>query len=320
MKLVPGTYFDEMDDPDFKLPVWTFIEMNLKALHKDEAFLVDLFGVTKQEFSNWKKDNRNIPIAKIAVLCGLFGITIDQFYDRDFNDDLQYEDLYGLSEYKNIDNCKQLSYSKLSYLFRVLPEAECTVQCFSLGRFPKGFFVENNDPYSVSSPEDFSYIQMGYIYGSDVEYYCQALDLDVLYDDKSGKKTQIRSITFSELKEISKILKSDWGEDSHKHITVDHSGRYEKLLMLSENHSFLKDYLRENLKEYTGRYEYMNGLLELWISLRQENPSYDVRGLMAKTLLASGATLLKSGKVDKDRLIQLCRDLFESDIENGKEN
>ena len=287
MKIIPGKYLDKYFDKKegFVLPYWDFIEMNLKVLGIEEKELINLFGITKPALESWKKDKRNIRIDKIAVLCELFGITLDQFYDRDFNTEYQLDEFYGLSMYSKRDGYKDLNISHLRYLFDKLNEA-----AFHIDYFPLGYILfDDGDKYYID-PEE-------------VSYYCKTLQLNVKYDTKDGITKSVETITYDELCDLSNILRDDWGDESYKHITTTPSSKYNELLMLSENYDFLKEYITEN-------HDLKNELLELWLKLKKDDFSFDEKSLMAKTLLINGAML-----EDGNKTLQLCKYIFECDMQ-----
>ena len=290
MKLVPGQYLnDDLSIPrDFKLEQGDFITLNLRALNLNENELADLFNVTKIALNHWINNTRKISMDKIAVLCNLFGITIDQYYDRDFNNDFHYEDFYGLSLYKNENNFKELSHHHLLYLFEKLNETCGLIECFV-----RGYVLLDGD-YEI------------YVDCDELSYYCQTLDIDVVYTTKTEKIIK-KSIKYDELLYIDKILKDNWGENAYKYIYATPNEKYKRLVMLSENHSFLKDYITKN--------DNKDDLLKLWIEMKKENNNYDKKYMMIKTLLANNA------KLDNEKdMLKLCLYIFENEInyEGGK--
>lgn len=298
MKLVPGKFLDDnLQAPEnFVLPIWDFIEMNLNALKIDEQELVYLFDVSKQALENWKNESRNMTIDKIAVLCEMFGITLDQFVDRDTNDDFQLDDFIGLSRFKNVEDCKKLKFKDLYNLFDSLNEATFYFEYFALGYIP--FDKSPDDPPNVD--EDF---YRHYVSADFVEYYCQTLDINVKYDTKEGKEIFVESVTYDELCKITDIISKDWGDKSFEHITATPNKKYKVMMMKSENHKYLK----HHIKDLYDRYK--NELLEIWKELKEEDDSYDKNSMMAKILITSGARLGTN-----EEMQELCMNIFKSDI------
>ena len=297
MKLIPVEYFEESEN--CILPQWVFIKMNLDVLKMKEDELINLFGVSKTALYHWK-NGKNISINKIAVLCELFGITIDQYYERDFNDDYGYDDMLGLSKYKNLSNCKQFTYNDLNYLFNKLEEFKHYVTFFALEYIP----VNRNENSTQNADKDF---YRYYIDSDEVDYFCKTLDMNVTYDRKDGDTKKLKSITYKELCEIADELRRDWGDDSYTHISATPSDKYKKVVMLSENTKFLEEYITKN--------NCKNELLQLWCKLKNKNASYDYNSLMAKMLITSGAML------DNAHLtLDLCKKIFERDIKSVEVN
>ena len=299
MKIIPGENLNENFEAQkgFVPRQWDFIKMNLNALKMKEDELVSLFDVSKTALDHWKKDG-NISIDKIAVLCELFGISIDQYYERDFNDDHELDDFLGLSKYKDLSNCKQYTYEDLYWLFDKLNEFMFYTNFFALGYIPLD--KDENDPEDVD--ENF---YRHYIDPDEVDYFCQTLDMNVSYDTKDGKSKNINSVTYKELRKVADELKKDWGDDSFNHISATPSAKYKKIVMLSENIKFLKEYIFKN--------DCKDELLKLWCDLKQEDDSYDVDSLMAKTLISNGAILN-----DIKTTFNLCCKIFENDLKGGK--
>lgn len=297
MRLIPYKYIDKNFQTldNFILPQWEFVEMNLKAVKMKEEDLIGLFDISKTAIQHWKKGG-NISIDKIAVLCELFGITIDQYFDRDFNDEHEFDDFYGLSKYRDLSNCKNYSYQELNWLFDKLNEFMFYIEYFALGYIP----LEKNECDPPNVDEDF---YKHYIDSTEVDYYCQTLEMNVSYDTKDGKTKKIESITYKELRLIAAELKSDWGDDSFNHIHATPHDKYKKILMLSENTRFLRNYIEKNPCK--------DELLKLWVSLKQKDESYDKNSLMSKVLISNGAML-----DDVESTFNLCNQIFKSDIKN----
>ena len=284
-------------DGDFDDPRWEFIEINLCALGLDESFLVDLFDITKTAIKHWKTGQTSIGIDKIPVLCELFGITVDQYYDGDSNNELHYNDFYHLSCFKDATSFTQFNFMALSTLFDCLNQATMEIECFPLGYIP---VIEEN------GEESEEYFDL-----DDVEYFCQVLDINISYDTADGKHYEVESIKFDELCSISEVVKADWGQLSYKHIHAEYSKKYLRILLLSENDTFLRCFASDN--EYEAN-EIKYELLELWTSLKKEMPEYDSNYMMAKTLLFCGATYLSEDGPDEKRTLQLCKEIIRHDI------
>lgn len=293
------------DTSFFESTEWDYIRFNLDAIHVKEADLRDLFDVTSTTIDNWKKGS--IPLEKVPVLCELFGITMDQYYNREYNTDVMYEYEDNLLKYRSTGDYKSFSFDDLRYMFERLAKASYYIE-----HFPTGFITEYWEQLHEELTE--------YVDPGQIEYFCRLLELNVSFEMKPGIKEKVCSVDYKTLSEICSQLKTVWGEDANSHLTVDYGDHYERILMLSENHEYLNYRLNECFSEPASKQEYMNKLLHLWASLRAENPAYDKKNLMAKTLLALGASFTFSGKVDTDKTMQLCRDLFKADTSESKEN
>lgn len=299
MKIIPGKCLNENFEilKDCVLSQWDFIEMNLNAIKMKENELISLFDVSKTALEHWKKGG-NLSIDKIAVLCELFGISIDQYFERDFNDDYELDDFLGLSKYKDLSNCKQYTYNDLYWLFDKLKEFMFYTKFFALGYIPLD--KDENDPEDAD--EDF---YKHHIDPNEVDYFCQTLDMNVSYETKDGKTKIINSITYKELCKVADELEKDWGYDSFNHISATPSANYKKVVMQSENIKFLKEYISKN--------DCKDELLKLWCDLKREDDSYDVDSLMAKTLISNGAILK-----NVESTLKLCNKIFENDIKKWR--
>lgn len=295
MKIIPGKYFNEhlVAPKGFVLPQWDFIEMNLNALKMKEDELVSLFDVSKTALDHWKNGG-NISIDKVAVLCELFGVSLDQYYERDFNDDHELDDFLGLSQFKYLSNYKNYTYNDLNYLFYRLNDFAFYAEFFALGYIPLD--KSENDPENVD--EDF---YKHHINPNMVDYFCQTLDMNISYDIKDGNIKKIEHITYKELCNVADELRKDWGDESFNHISASPSEKYKRVVMLSENIKFLKEYISKN--------DCKDELIKMWCDLKQENESYDECSLMAKTLISNGAILN-----DIETTFQLCNNIFKNDI------
>ena len=124
MKLIPGKYIKNDNDgnligpgEDFILPLWDYIEMNLQNLNISEKDLIELFDITPSALSNWKNGSKQISQDKLVILASMFGVTIDEFLEREINDDYQYESFYGLNSYSDKKQYKSFTKRDLEWLF-----------------------------------------------------------------------------------------------------------------------------------------------------------------------------------------------------------
>ena len=70
--------------------LWNYIDKSLKLQNIDEKYLLKLFDITPKALFNWKNGTANISQDKLAVLCSLFGVTIDEMLEGKYNED--YDD------------------------------------------------------------------------------------------------------------------------------------------------------------------------------------------------------------------------------------
>ena len=273
---------DDEEEIEIEISQWDYIEEHLRIFKIEEKEIIELFGITQTELRNWKKGKREIPIDKIAVLCELFGITIDEFYNKDFSEIFYYG---RISLFKNPD-CKKLNYSDLKSLFwaidNLIYDIYLTVEAYC-----------SEEIEIEECPKD-------------LIFTCENFDIDVQYDLKDEKKVILETISAENLWEIIKQLKSVWGEKGHDHLRVSENKKYDRFLMLSENDKFLNHYVN-------GHY-YAEKMLSLWVELRNEDQTYDEKYKMARILLGKGATFMKEGKVDSEKTLQLCQKIFEIDL------
>lgn len=82
--------------------LWNYIDKSLKLQNIDEKYLIKLFDVTPKAFDNWKKGIRTFSLDKIAVLCSLFGVTIDEMLEGKYNEDYDDRVNYVLNDIEDI--------------------------------------------------------------------------------------------------------------------------------------------------------------------------------------------------------------------------
>lgn len=198
----------------------------LYAQKIDDKYLIELFDVTPTTLEHWKNGTRKISIDKKVILANLFGITMNQFINREENDGFQLDDFYGLTRYGKIDNYKELSTNDLRWLFEKIVETECSIEYFPIGYIP----LQHDDSDPVVADEDFYRHYIGY---DEVEYSLQTLKINVTYEFKDGTKKTIKNISFNELKEMSKKMRSNWSDEAPNHIHANSDDVYYDVLMLN---------------------------------------------------------------------------------------
>ena len=62
--------------------LWNYIDKSLKLQNIDEKYLLKLFDITPKALFNWKNGTANISQDKLAILCNLFGVTIDEMLEE----------------------------------------------------------------------------------------------------------------------------------------------------------------------------------------------------------------------------------------------
>lgn len=306
MQIINSKYVDYYfsNDPnavppsDWRISLWEYIEHALYAQGINKKFLIDLFDVTPATLHCWENGTRQISQDKLVVLANLFCVSIDQLIERDLNDDYQYEDLHGLIGILERDTYKGLTDFELGKLFHMLAEATTSIEYFSLGYIP--FEQKEGEP---ELEYDFFSIN-----GCEMEYFCQTLQMNVEYDTKDGKKHNIDSITYKELQNISDLLSKDWGDMAHKHIKATRSKKYDEIILLSENCSFLSYVI--NHWEID-----VNYFLELWQKIKNTNEEFDKENAMAKVLIANNAQVLVDGVPDETKTMKLIRTIIKEDVE-----
>ncbi|MBE6138050.1 MAG: helix-turn-helix transcriptional regulator [Erysipelotrichaceae bacterium] len=310
MKLIPGKYIKNDKNgnligpgDDFILPLWDYIEMNLHNLNISEKDLVELFDITPSALSNWKNGSKQISQDKLVILASMFGVTIDEFLEREINDDYQYEYFYGLNSYSNKKQYKYFTKHDLDWLFEKINEAEVYIEYYPLGYIPL-----TKDP---DDPIDFP--DKSYIGSDEIKYYCQSLDINIRYSTKEKENIEIKSITFEKLLNVVKELRASWKEEAYKHIFAKADDKYKDLVLLSENNEFLTKYINDNP-------ECKNEYLSIWQRLKENDSSYDKNNIMAKVLLANDAMVLVDGEESSTETVKLYKQIIKNDINNSKEN
>lgn len=300
MKLIPGKYFKNDFDlgDDFILPLWDYIEINLENLNISEKDLVELFDITPSALSNWKNGSKQISQDKLVILASMFGVTIDEFLEREINDDYQYEKFYGLNSYSDKKRYKSFTKYDLDWLFEKINEAVAYIEYSPLGYIP---------------PSENPYEPILYISYDEIEYYCQSLDINIRYSTKEKENIEIKSITYEELQNVDKELRASWKEEAYKHIFAKADDKYKDLILLSENHEFLTEYINDNHK-------YKNEYLSIWQRLKANDSNYDKNNIMAKVLLANDAMVLVDGEEALTETLELYKQIIKNDINNLKEN
>ena len=306
MKLIPGKYIkNDLIGPgdDFILPLWDYIEMNLKILDISEKDLAELFDITPSALSNWKNGSKQISQDKLVILASMFGVTIDEFLEREINDDYHYEYFYGLNSYSDKKRYKSFTKYDLDWLFEKIKEAEVYIKYYPLGYIPLAKYPDDpNDPHDEL-----------YIDSDEIKYYCQSLDINIRYSTKEKENIEIKSITYEELQNVVKELRASWKEEAYKHIFAKADDKYKDLILLSENHEFLTEYINYNHK-------YKNECLSIWQRLKANDSNYDKNNIMAKVLLANDAMVLVDGEESLTETLELYKQIIKNDINNLKEN
>ena len=82
--------------------LWNYIDKSLKLQNIDEKYLLKLFDITPKALFNWKNGTANISQDKLAVLCSLFGVTIDEMLEGKFNEDYDDRVNYVLNDIEDI--------------------------------------------------------------------------------------------------------------------------------------------------------------------------------------------------------------------------
>ena len=82
--------------------LWNYIDKSLKLQNIDEKYLQELFDVTPKALENWKKGIRVFPLDKLAILCSLFGVTIDEMLEGKYNEDYDDRVNYVLNDIEDI--------------------------------------------------------------------------------------------------------------------------------------------------------------------------------------------------------------------------
>lgn len=82
--------------------LWNYIDKSLKLQNIDEKYLQELFDVTPKALENWKKGIRVFPLDKLAILCILFGVTIDEMLEGKYNEDYDDRVNYALNDIEDI--------------------------------------------------------------------------------------------------------------------------------------------------------------------------------------------------------------------------
>ena len=82
--------------------LWNYIDKSLKLQNIDEKYLQELFDVTPKALENWKKGIRVFPLDKLAILCSLFGVTIDEMLEGKYNEDYDDRVNYALNDIEDI--------------------------------------------------------------------------------------------------------------------------------------------------------------------------------------------------------------------------
>lgn len=295
MKYLPIKYTEiARKDPFFKLSEWEFIKMNLNVLNFDEDELINVFGISKSELSNWKTEHRNIPISKIAVLCSMFDITIDQYLDRDSSFD-EYFRHKRLSLFRDSEYWKKTNINEIVYLFDQLQDA-----CWTMDSYVRGYYDVNDKKGTPFDAFD------------DLKFSCLALDMDVTFDYENCNEMTVSTISYKELCEIVEKLKLDWGEAAQDHFFAWPSDKYIHSLLLTENLKYIEKF--DNFGLYT-----QGELLEAWAEIKNDNPSFDKDYRIAKQLLANGASLDSYDDPNKAKTLELCLEIMRHDTNTQKQ-
>ena len=295
MKLHPSSIFNTkaFRESQGKKNHWGFIDQNLFLYHMSENDLMDLFDISKTALNHWKNDNRNVSLDKIAVLCQLFGITLDQFYERDFNDDIVKDIWSRFAYYDKVRDWKNIKAAQLSSFFFEITIGLVAIEHFGLGY--QTFYLDENVENVEIDPED-------------IAFYCKNLDIDIGYDLKDKTQHYVKTVSYNELCSISNKLKADWGDECTNHISAYAGKKYVELALRSENIAVLSETRHSLLHPPIS-------LLNYWEELKESDPSFDKDYSMAKTLLAYKETFEdENGEPDLEKTLALCNKILSKEM------
>lgn len=289
----------QMQDYNKELTEWQYIE---KCLYFKKMTIDDLgkfFGVTKQRIADWKK---GAPISKEKkiFLAKFFGVTLDEFYNKEFSHEYFRKLIYNLEYMLDEKNYKRLTYDDIqNILFDAYIKCTSTIEMILNEDFEKDF---------VSKRE--------------FNWFCQKLQVSYSYEINDSIINGTSYLDFDTLIQIKKELKECYGNinllEKFHYKTIDLIEiilRSEEIKAISEfayndvfytqNHSKDPDapiYL--DPKKYMDKYVY----------LKEQYKDFDLDGEVLKTLIAEGIIFWIDDKPDYEKTFNYLKNSIRHEI------
>ena len=272
---------------------WQFIDLCLAEKNMSIDDLKDLFGVTSTSISNWKAGG---PISrdKQIYLARLFGITLDQFYNKESSDRLCNKVVYGLDYIVDPKNYKGLSSIKLDRLY----EAEASIKAFI------NYFM-NDELNDFISIDEFDYI-------------CHHLKVNYEYDLKDKTIKGDCYLNYDILNNIKQELIEAWDNkeiaDKFRFSTIDLT----EIMLRSENIKYIVITVEDDVFNYEHNTLPIKHDPKLYLDkyklIKKNVKNFDLSGNVLKALIAAGAIFWNDDKPDYSYTFEYLQKVIRNEI------
>ncbi len=282
---------DYFNNRDYKL--WDYIEFNLyqKGIKIDD--LKDIFDVSSTTIANWKK-GESISREKKVFLAKMFGVSLDQFYDRV---DSNINDwFYRLGIIDDPKRHKNLRDRDLDIMF----EAAAKI----------GWYIEqvldNKEPYNEVTPNEF-------------DYFCQHLQVSYEYELIDKKVPGESYLNSNILVNINEELKKSWGNNADLKQKLHYKTRdLIEILLRSESIKYISKFVSSDVEntKYNKLPVYLNPkkYLERYSNIKSKLKDFDENGDVLKALIGEGIVFWSDDKPDYEKTFKYLQTVIRHEI------
>ena len=261
---------------------WNFIEFCLWKKDMKIEDLKDIFDVTPQAIDKWKKGE---PIAreKKVFLAKFFGVTLDQFYEKETADGYMNKWCYDLSYIVDSKNYKELTERDLELLL----EADAKMGWFA------EIVLDGQKIDGTVTPGEF-------------DYFCQHLQVSYDYELKDSEKVYSQEyLDFKKLIQIKKELHNSWGDIDLNNKFHYHTRDLIDIILRSENIKFIRKFVDRDVYNTNHNelpvYFKPNLYLDKYASLKKTFDDFDSHGIVLQTLIAEDIVFWTNDKPDYEK-------------------
>ncbi len=243
--------------------------------------LKDLFGVSATSVTNWKNGKIDFSYDKKIYLSRLFGVTLDEYYNREVPYEILNQMFYNLESLLNEKEYKKLTKTDLDLLFEL--EVKYKLYIARVLKDEKTSDVLDCDVF---------------------DYICSNFKVSCSYLLKGMSTWEKNSnyLTNNRLEEIRDELIKSWGNDNIEAMFKSESIDLIEIMYKSENIKYIsnfifEDSLKDENEKYLKEFEY----LEKYVKIKENHKDFDIDSTVLKTILAEGVTFVTNGKKDYEK-------------------